>query len=382
MAVLSLFGARVGYSVVAGEAQDVEEGEDADDDIDPTSDEFVRVDIPEDAYGAAMLAFVRDVPTVFGMGRETWDIAATSCMFSLVVLVVNLVLQMSILAYVFRYVVNPDVGLVQDQYLHFRRNVFDSEGTFRDDLWSAYEGRTDLCQIAMWNRPFYYAVLFCWTLVMLIEIRKSEELIRHIMRVPVVDHPAKMLLTRGGERYVMGFTPSTRFFIMAFVAIPKMSISIILLWLGCEWLSATVKFESLVMNTVAMAFIVNIDEILFEAVLPHHHRSDVQNIDFLLKRPAEVDSAEAINLKKRAFRRSLVYMICAMSYLVVYAEYLQDVLPPDIRMLRDRCQEFIEQTQQPFCNGWTWYLRGNPSAHQCFPLPEGGLNPPLLRNVG
>lgn len=113
----------------------------------------------------------------------------------------------------------------------------------------------------MWNRPFYYAVLFCWTLVMLIEIRKSEELCRRIWKVPVCTDAREMLAEKDGEQLVVALTATAKCLITLLVSAPKMAISIVLLWLGCEWLSATIEFESLVMNTVAMAFIVSIDEV-------------------------------------------------------------------------------------------------------------------------
>jgi len=367
--LLSYIFGRRGYTTVGTDDDKDPENGDDEDELDPLSENLQTVDIPPDAYGAAILAFVRDVPQVlYGESGPAWDIAVISCIFSMIVLFLNLVLQVSILAYVYRYVVNPDVGLVQNQYAEFRLQVFDSSGMFQDDLWRKYEGRSDLCQIAMWNRPFYYSVLFCWTLVMLIEIRKSEELTRNLLSVPLCENPSKMVVKKGQDMFVVAFTRATRHLILAFVAIPKIGIGIMLLWLGCEWLSATIKFESLVMNTVAMAFIVNIDEILFEAILPAHHRNEVENIDFLLDK-GEVDSQQDILQRKQAFRSSFWYMFFACVFLVCYAEYLQDVLPPDITMLGDRCKEFIDEYQQPFCNGWTWYLRGNPSARECFPFP-------------
>merc|ERR1719444_568817 len=123
----------------------------------------------------------------------------------------------------------------------------------------------------------------------MIEIKKSEELIRHMWKVPTCDKWDQMLLHVQKSQFVIAFTRCTRFWIFLTVGLPKIGISITLLWLGCEWLSATIKFESLVMNTVAMAFIVNIDEILFEAVLPRGHRNDVENIDFLMPKTTAVD---------------------------------------------------------------------------------------------
>lgn len=178
-------------------------------------------------------------------------------------------------------------------------------------------------------------------------------------------------MTRGESKYVVAFTWWTRFWIILLVGVPKILISLILLWLGCEWLSATIQFEDLVMNTVAMGFIVNIDEILFEAVLPRFQRIDVENIDFLMERHALTEAEARVKLKK-SYRKSLTYMVIFLAFIIFYAEYMQDVLPPDISKLRGKCQELIDLHYQPLCRGSMWYLRGRASAKSlaCFPLPS------------
>mmetsp|Transcript_44922 Transcript_44922/g.112970 ORF Transcript_44922/g.112970 Transcript_44922/m.112970 type:complete len:408 (+) Transcript_44922:43-1266(+) len=372
--VLNYILGRNGYSVIESAEVDEENGGD---DID-SGDELLseesskRVDIPEDAYGAAILAFVRDVPLLCRRSKiaeDVYELAVWSCAFAVVLLVSNLVLQCSILMYVYHYVVALDIAHVQLRYRDFRRHVFDPAGAFQDNLWPDYAHRDELCQIAMWNRPFYYSVLFCWSLVMIIEIKKSEELIRHIWKVPTCDEPSQMLIKTEKSQFVIAFTRWTRFCIMGTVGIPKIGISITLLWLGCEWLSATIKFESLVMNTVAMAFIVNIDEILFEAVLPRAHRNDVENIDFLMPKTTAVDEDYLLQKKRKSYRKSLFYMVLLVAFVLLYGEWVQDVLPEDIRFVRAKCQDVIA-SDQPFCNGWTWYLRGKASALKCFPFPS------------
>lgn len=364
----SVFG-RGGYSVLQ-DPDDAKQGDDDDEDL-LSEETSKRVDIPEDAYGAAILCLVRDIPRLFEPhpSRDTFDIAIFSCSFAAVLLITNLVLQCSILVYVYHYVVALDIAHVQIRYKHFRLNVFRPDGSFADDLWANYKNRDELCQIAMWNRPFYYTVLCCWSLVMIIEIKKSEELIRHIWKVPTCQKSGQMLIKAETSQYVIAFTRWTRFWLLVTVCIPKIGISITLLWLGCEWLSATIKFESLVMNTVAMAFIVNIDEILFEAVLPRAHRNDVANIDFLMKKTGSDEDDYLLRKQRKSYRKSLFYMILLTVYVLTYGEWIQDVLPADIKFVRNKCQDIITE-DQPFCNGWTWYLRGKASALRCFPFPS------------
>merc|ERR1711972_52031 len=131
----------------------------------------------------------------------------------------------------------------------------------------------------------------------------------------------------------------------------------------------------------------SIDEILFDSILPHHHRDDVERIDFLMVGSKEaIDEKAAAKHKKKAFRRALMYLLATIAFLIIYAEYCQDVLPPDIRQLSDRCMGFILEEQQPLCTGWTWYLRGKAAAGgavTCFPFPEVDTAVgPVMRSVG
>merc|ERR1711972_360460 len=104
-----------------------------------------------------------------------------------------------------------------------------------------------------------------------------------------------------------------------------------------------------------------------EAVLPRGHRNDVENIDFLMPKtmPGDDDQGDYILKKRRrSYRKSLFYMVSLLAFVLLYGEWVQDVLPEDIRFVRDKCQDVIA-AGQPFCNGWTWYLRGKASALKC-----------------
>mmetsp|Transcript_92379 Transcript_92379/g.298557 ORF Transcript_92379/g.298557 Transcript_92379/m.298557 type:complete len:396 (-) Transcript_92379:244-1431(-) len=330
---------------------------------------FCQAGIPQDAYGAAVVAMVRDVPRLTSKDKAVdRQLAIWNCLFAFIVLAVNLVLQSFMLAYIYLYVVGSDVRQVQKLYKEFRQSMYTSSGEFLQDKWVLYEDRQDLCQITLWNRPFYYSILTCWNLVMLIEIRNTEEFIRDILRVPLVEDPKDMVKKAGDQEHCVGLTWWTKVMVVGCTALPRLCTAIVLLWIGCEWLSATSQFEDLVMNTVAMNFIVEIDNLLFEGLLPRHQRKDVANISFLCKE-TEFEATSGELLKTRAvYRKSLLYLCCLGIFVVTYAEWIQDVVPPDIHTIRDMCQKLLTKDLQPSCVGQTLYLQGMPSSRECFPV--------------
>merc|ERR1719387_2858245 len=71
------------------------------------------------------------------------------------------------------------------------------------------------------------------------------------------------------------------------IIVPKTIISVGLLIIGCVWLAATDSFSDLILNAVALEFVVNIDNLLFEAIMPVTVVEKVTEIKFLIKKSPE-----------------------------------------------------------------------------------------------
>merc|ERR1719491_931519 len=50
--------------------------------------------------------------------------------------------------------------------------------------------------------------------------------------------------------------------------IPRLVITAVLLWLGCRWLSATNDFTDLLLNGVALEFIISLKSLLYTVLIP------------------------------------------------------------------------------------------------------------------
>jgi len=328
-------------------------------------------DIPEDAYGGAILAIVQYLPNVTRGDDKALNFAVS--IMALGLLFMNLLLQLAILYYVYSFVVQPAVRKVQLQYMDYRGAVFSSTGMFDPDEWAAYEGKTDLCEIALTDRAFYYSILFCWTMSMLREIRISEKFVRDIKSMPHTDNPSAMLITHEEEHqiFIVALTTPTRVILNMFVCAPKIVISGLLLWLGCQWLSATTSFTDLVMNAVAMEFVLTIDNTLYDAFLPVWYREEVADVNFKLKDPAD-DSPEAVAKQKwSGMKRSFWYAVAAIFYILIYAEGVQNVLPADLSEVKVPCKDFIDlELRQALCDVSSWNMRHMDNVLSCYPYGQ------------
>merc|ERR1719217_1496117 len=61
---------------------------------------------------------------------------------------------------------------------------------------------------------------------------------------------------------------SVRWGLYLFLILPKLIISVSLLLLGSMWLTATEDFADLILNAVALEFIILVDEVIFDAMFP------------------------------------------------------------------------------------------------------------------
>merc|ERR1719223_302586 len=53
------------------------------------------------------------------------------------------------------------------------------------------------------------------------------------------------------------------------VQVPRLIMTSVLLWLGCRWLIATVGFGDLLLNCVALEFILNLADLLYNVLVPY-----------------------------------------------------------------------------------------------------------------
>ncbi|CAE7886551.1 unnamed protein product [Symbiodinium necroappetens] len=149
------------------------------------------------------------------------------------------------------------VGKQPSTLLCPQERVFDSDGNFLREEWEDYDGKEDLCQIGMSSPLFYFTVVFLWVLLIVRELRTTERLARDIWSMPSCRTSAAMTGEDSDHHVVqvVALTPCVRTLIYFMVILPKLVICCTLMYLGCQWLTATNSFADLVMNSIAMEFV-------------------------------------------------------------------------------------------------------------------------------
>merc|ERR1719210_3289557 len=79
----------------------------------------------------------------------------------------------------------------------------------------------------------------------------------------------------GGPFVVTGLTKSVKATLTICVLLPRLCITCFLLWVGCRWLLATNNFDDLILNSVALEFILCLKDVLFVAMVPRRSTLDL-----------------------------------------------------------------------------------------------------------
>merc|ERR1711862_456298 len=75
----------------------------------------------------------------------------------------------------------------------------------------------------------------------------------------------------------MGLTVKIKVFFCLFMFVPRWAITSYLLWLGCRWLTATNDFADLILNAVALEFIMALKEFIYLALAPVMNMRECEN---------------------------------------------------------------------------------------------------------
>eukprot|EP00930_Biecheleria_cincta_P086488 TRINITY_DN75771_c0_g1_i1.p1 TRINITY_DN75771_c0_g1~~TRINITY_DN75771_c0_g1_i1.p1 ORF type:complete len:448 (-),score=62.41 TRINITY_DN75771_c0_g1_i1:459-1802(-) len=316
-------------------------------------------DVGEDAWAAALVAIVEHT-TEIGMKMQkkmavSLDIARMSA--SLLVILLNLLIQLSLLLFIQRYLVAPSVREVQLFYDDFLQEVFDDDHMFQQDAWENYDRKDDICSIVMLNPSFYYSLLLIWLLTGLEEVRNVQRTLTNISYLPscalnsdMLEHVETQDFALGGRCHIKALTAPVRACLIIFVCIPRGVIAFYLILLGCDWLSAAHNFADMITNSLALSFVIHIDELLYSSVLPVATRKNIAETKIYFQDGSHPKTLRQLERREwMGLARSIGYITFAVLFMVVFGEVYQTVLPRDIGFVSMLCHEHHEVSRTAIC---------------------------------
>mmetsp|Transcript_174194 Transcript_174194/g.558584 ORF Transcript_174194/g.558584 Transcript_174194/m.558584 type:complete len:410 (-) Transcript_174194:296-1525(-) len=325
------------------------------------------------AYGAAVVALVKDIPKLSRQveAQAAWEeisLTLVRLIYGLGEMFFNLVFQVVILWYIHVYVAAPSVRRVQALYADFHAVNFDEDGKLIREVWETYPRKREVCEITMSNPVFCMGILVLWTLLMMQELRGCQLLSMDLFEMRLVlrrqdaihfQNPAGMHF---GTCLIVGLTRGMSWAVQLLVCLPRAIIGLTLLGLGCQWLSSSENFADMTINGLALEFVKDIDEILYEAILPTMYKLDIHST-FLFKVERKRTRGDLVSLEWNGIRRTIFWVCFGFGWLYFYACVVQNVLPFDLRELNGLCREQVNEINSPICT----FASFMGMSEQCFP---------------
>lgn len=349
-------------------------GDHADDEEDEDLKDGEDVDLPGDVYGATIFSVIHDsVELMSGHDHDSlafW-INLVRVIFVVTSLVFNYCLQLSLLVWSYTAVVAPAVRNVQQLYKEYHEECFDTDGSFNEAKWEEWDSSKHeaLCGMVISSFWFLYLMLCLWWMTMLNEFRKTDRIWRKFHAMPSTkDYERQIQRDEDGTQRVKRIVCEVRWFLYIVLILPKHVVSVGLLILGTWWLVSTESFGDLILNALALGFVIEIDELIFEAMFPAFMAEQIEKVKLWRRRSP--DPKEYQRVQWEHIRRSGIYWLVILVGVFVYLSFLQalpfvGVLPGYASDIQ--CTGYWQNQKTMVCNSWAVF-----HGAQCFPYGSSG----------
>lgn len=317
--------------------------------------------LPQTTTGMFVATLIRDAHKLSAGGISAWsailkvgrfNIAFWSFMFVMFIQIF-IVVEMKILVtpmYVssirstydeFERVMYTDASGVAHTYNtsnHFARG---KGGHFEEQNFNLLSAdlKEEACRIPLSQPMYLFVILLLWTLTCFDNIRGIGSTIIRVLwfTTPCVDSMEDALQTVKDDpnaRNVVGLTCTFKMLITLTLCGPLL-VAILLLWLGSRWLVATVGFDILLLNSVALEFILLLPELIYTAIVPLRTRYEVENTYINPVTPVE-------HRNFFSYFGTFGFGILAIAYALLYMYVFQQVLPEYNWDVHGVCESFLD----------------------------------------
>jgi len=316
--------------------------------------------LPEGIYGAMIACYIRDLHRLDRRLREARGVKHLKIVLITAITFFALGLQFFIIFEVKSLVTPAAVLGIRQAYGKYEGHMYTDDkgvkqtvmskdghergivGYFRPDNFHSFEPdlKESVCRVPLSQPHLTSAVVFIWTLTCLAELRKVAALLIKLLLVPTgANQLEKMDPEESNDGEGPKVIASLSIFLKLVVTIimsARFLMCLFLLWLGCRWLLATDHFGDILLNAIALEFILLIRDLLWNTVVPYSRANDTVNT--FVPFPSNVQKPDcATELGMFAL------IILAAIWTYVYMYHLQMVLPEYRWDIHAVCEEYLAE---------------------------------------
>jgi len=312
-------------------------------------------DVSMDVWGALIFIVVHDLPDMRA-GRMVLEGRVRS-FYVFFVFMANLLIQGILLYFIIKLLMLPSLLAAQDVYEEFHDKAFDNEELDTDKFNSlSKQTKADLCGLALSQLMFVRIILFLWVTNNVGELRDTFTKMSGVVALPLLPEGLDTRLMKRDleasprDDNIICLNVKGKVGLIGMVFLPKFIIATVLMITGCVWLMAAENIGDLILNSLALAFVVKVDELLAEVFFPRHFLDMVSDLAFVLpaRQPADKDEA----MQQRAWE----FIMCAITMLITMGAVeimilFQPVIPEYEYDVHSACLDYLNE-QVPWCLPW------------------------------
>lgn len=330
------------------------------------------MEMQRNVYSAGIASVVQAISVGFpGEVKETQPVSLARLMVAATVVLTAVGMQLFLVLRVQGLVCAGSVHSIRQVYSDYEKHMYSRtyltvNGFHRGSgpeffLPGKFQGLDDevkvtVCQIPLSQPDFLFAILFIWSMTVFAEIRRCGAWGFRFLCVTDTSSDAHVLVTRAvhdetgpatlhqsrhdagiayglseGESGLLALSMTIKGLIGSLFVV-QTGTALVLLWIGCRWLLATANFSDLILNGLALVFIVEIKDMLYDDVLPRLFQHETEAIR--VKR-------EPLTMSCHTLLTPIIWMTVSATWVFLYMRYFQQVLPGYQWDVRGPCSEFL-----------------------------------------
>mmetsp|Transcript_42886 Transcript_42886/g.97814 ORF Transcript_42886/g.97814 Transcript_42886/m.97814 type:complete len:373 (-) Transcript_42886:46-1164(-) len=249
------------------------------------------------------------------------------------VMLLNMAAQIYIIYNVKRFVSSWAVGEARGSYSQYEEHMYTSthlnnhgmhrgnSGAFHPENFETLtaDQKKVMCQIALSQPAFLLVMLGVWTLGNFGEVKLTFQQAYNVLSLETSGRglSATAEETDDGIK-ITKVSMGVKILTMICVTIPRLVVTLVLLWLGCRWLTATESFADIILNALALTFLIDLNCLLYRTVMPKRDLVDAQ------KTCVVKDEELAPSLLN--YTADLIWLLLAVFWVWLYVFHIQAVL--------------------------------------------------------
>jgi hypothetical protein len=311
--------------------------------------------LEEDTYGFAIASIVRDVGWL-SKGSDLFFTRMARLASSLTLLGFTVFLQVFLLRFAKTMLTAAQVHAIRGTYSEFEKHMYPNHtimiyhgeaGYYRGIDGYRVDSQFDtlpedlkesVCEIPLSQPEYLFAVLFIWTVSCVQQFKyvifRFRQMILNTETLQSMQFSTDVDSEDPKRQVVRGLTMTIKVALTTLVFLPQVLIICFLLFLGSRWLLATNSLLEILLNAVALEFILQLKDVLYLAFVPLRSKLDTQSTVILPHK-------QRSHLSCLDICGSIIWLAPVLIWVSYYLTIGQNVLPQYRWDVRDVCATYL-----------------------------------------